>query len=113
VANFGSISAIGRSIERFLKARFHSAPSAGASTTSARLVRTEDFDPKTLGLIQTPFLSISMYRVDFNNTTRAGGSDVGNLDGRSHLPVGPHYLLVPVFEKTSERGTAHAVGCWK
>jgi len=71
VANFASISAIGRSIERFLKARFHSAPSAGGSTTSARLVRTEDFDPKTLGPIQTPFLSISMYRVDLNKTTRA------------------------------------------
>jgi hypothetical protein len=95
VANFASISAVGRSIERFLTASLLADPPVGGSTTSARLVRTEDFDPKNLGLIQKPFLSIFMYRVDFNKTTRAGWSAVGSLDGRSHLPVDLHFLLTP------------------
>jgi hypothetical protein len=95
VANFASLSAVSRSIERFLTASFLAEPPVGGSTTSARLVRTEDFDPKNLGLIQKPFLSIFMVRVDFNKTTRAGWSAIGSHDGRSHLPVDLHFLLTP------------------
>jgi hypothetical protein len=95
VANFASISAVGRSIERFLAASFLADPPVGGSMTTARLVRTEDFDPNNVGLIQKPFLSIFMYRVDFNKTTRAGWSAVGSLDGRSHLPLDLHFLLTP------------------
>ncbi len=96
MASFASLSAVGRSIERFLSACFLAdPPPVSGSTTSARLVRTEDFDPKNLGLIQKPFLSVFMYRVDFNKTTRAGWAAVGNLTGRGHLPVDLHFLLTP------------------
>lgn len=95
MANFASLSAVGRSVERFLTARFLADPPVSGSTTTARLIRTEDFDPKNIGLIQKPFLSIFLYRVDFNKVTRAGWSAVGSLDGHSHLPVDIHLLLTP------------------
>jgi hypothetical protein len=93
LANFVSVSAVGRSLERFLTAAFLSDPPIGTSTTIARLVRTEDFDLKNLGLVQKPFLSVFVYRVDFNKVMRAGWSAVGSLDGRPHLPVDLHVLL--------------------
>jgi hypothetical protein len=95
MANFASFSAVGLSLERFLSASFLADPPVSGSTTSARLVRTEDFDPKNLGLVQKPFLSIFTYRVDFNKTTRAGWSAVGHVQGRGHLPVDLHFLLTP------------------
>jgi hypothetical protein len=95
VANFASFSAVGLSLERFLSASFLADPPVSGSTTSARLVRTEDFDPTNLGLFPKPFLSIFAYRVDFNKTTRAGWSGVGHLDGRAHLPLDLHFLLTP------------------
>jgi hypothetical protein len=95
VANFASFSAVGLSLERFLSASFLADPPVSGSTTTARLVRTEDFDPKNLALIPKPFLSIFTYRVDFNKTTRAGWSAVGHLDGRARLPVDLHFLLTP------------------
>jgi len=95
VANFASISAVGRSIERFLSASFSNDQPLGpvGPNTVARLVRTEDFDPANLGLLARPFLSVFIYRVDFNKTTRAGWSAVGSLDGRSHLPLDLHFLV--------------------
>ncbi len=95
MANFASLSAVGRSIERFLTACFLADPPVDGSTTSARLVRTEDFEPNNLGALQKPFLSIFMYRVDFNKTTRAGWSAISSLDGRGHLPLDLHFLLTP------------------
>ena len=95
MANFASFSAVGLSLERFLTASFLADPPVSGSTTAARLVRTEDFDPKNLGLIPKPFLSIFAYRVDLNKATRAGWSAVGHLDGRGHLPVDLHFLLTP------------------
>jgi len=93
LANFVSVSAVGRSIERYLTACFLADPPVPGSTTGARLVRTEDFDLKNLGLIQKPFLSVFLYRVDFNKTMRASWSAVGSLDGRPHLPVDLHFLV--------------------
>ena len=95
MANFASFSAVGLSLERFLSASFLADPPVSASTTSARLVRTEDFSAKNLGFIPKPFLSIFAYRVDFNKTMRAGWSAAGHIDGRGHLPVDLHFLLTP------------------
>jgi hypothetical protein len=95
LANFASFSAVGLSLERFLSASFLADAPVSGSTTSARLVRTEDFDPKNVGLLPKPFLSVYAYRVDFNKATRAGWSAVGHLDGRGHLPVDLHFLLTP------------------
>lgn len=95
MAHFASISAVSRSIERFLTASFQADPPVSGSSTSARLVRTEDFEHNALLAFQRPFLSIFTYRVDFNKTTRAGWSAIGSLDGRSHLPLDLHFLLTP------------------
>jgi hypothetical protein len=95
VANSASFSAVGLSLERFLSAAFLAGPPVSGSTTSARLVRTEDFDPANLALVARPFLSLFAYRVDFNKVTRAGWSAVGHLDGRAHLPVDVHFLITP------------------
>jgi hypothetical protein len=95
VAHFASISAVGRSVERFLTASFQAEPPVSGSTTAARLVRTEDFEHNALLAFQRPFLSVFVYRVDFNKTTRAGWSAVASLDGRSRLPLDLHLLLTP------------------
>jgi hypothetical protein len=93
LANFASISALGKSIERLLTASFAGDPPI-SSTTRALLVRTEDFDPKNVAVaLAPPVLSIFMYRVDFNKAVRGAWSAVGSVDGRSHLPVDVHFLL--------------------
>jgi uncharacterized protein DUF4255 len=99
VANFGSISAVGVSIERFLNASFTEEQPLENGTTKAILVRTEDFDPaNTSSSLTRPSISVFLYRVDFNKTMRAGWSAVGNIDGRAHLPLDLHFLLTPWSE---------------
>jgi hypothetical protein len=96
MATFASISAVGKSLERYLNACFSDDPPIALKTTKAMLVRTEDLDPKNSDAqIPKPGLSIFLYRVDFNKTMRAGWSAVGHLDGKSHLPVDLHFLLTP------------------
>jgi hypothetical protein len=97
VANFASIAAAGRSLERFITAAFAEPPvPVQGSATRAVLVRTEDFDQATLNtVIQRPALSLFLYRVDFNKTMRAAWSAVGHHDGRAHLPLDLHFLITP------------------
>ena len=61
--------------------------------TRAVLIQTDDLDFGADSKIVRPALSILLYRVDFNKTTRAGWSSIGSKDGRSHLPLDLHYLL--------------------
>lgn len=96
MAGFGSVSAVGKSLERVLNAAFGEPggqPIAGQITT-ALLVRTEDFDTSNP---QSPIpqraLTIFLYRVDFNKTMRAAWSAVGSIDGKAHLPLDLHFLL--------------------
>lgn len=99
MADFTSIAAVGRSLERLLTACFKEPPvPVEGRTTRAVLVRTEDFKVTSSGqggAIPQNSISIFLYRVDFNKTTRAGWSAVGSMDGRAHLPVDLHYLLTP------------------
>jgi hypothetical protein len=95
VASFEGIAAAGKSIERLLSACFSEPPvPVAGKTTKAVLVQTEDFKSGA-GTIQPPALSVFMYRVDFNKTTRAAWSAVGSLDGRAHLPLDLHFLITP------------------
>jgi hypothetical protein len=95
LANFISISATGTSLVRLLNAAFAEPPvPVENKTTKAILVQTEDFDPENQK-IQRPALSIFLYRVDFNKTTRAAWSSVGGHDGRAHLPLDLHFLITP------------------
>jgi len=92
MASFSSISAVGKSIERFLAAAFTATPQVAGATVT--LVRTEDFDRKHQNqVIKPPCLTIFLYRVDFNKQVRASWSAVGSVDGRGHLPLDLHFLL--------------------
>jgi hypothetical protein len=93
MASFASVSAVGGSIERFLAAAFAADPPVEGSTTGARLVRSEDLESSNLRLFQKPFLSILLYRLDFNRTLRAGWSAVGSQDGIPHLPLDLHFII--------------------
>jgi hypothetical protein len=106
VANFFSIPAAGRSIERLLNTAFAQAPiPVPGRTTRANLVRTEDFDRTSIStIIVRPALSIFLYRVDFNKTMRAAWSGVTHQDGRSHLPLDLHFLLTPWGDNAEAEG---------
>lgn len=97
MANFASLAAAGRSLERLLTTAFAEPPlPVPGSVTRAVLVRTEDFDQSGLAtIIQRPALSLFLYRVDFNKTMRAAWSAVGHHDGRPHLPLDLHFLVTP------------------
>lgn len=95
MAGFGSVSAVGKSLERMLNAAFiEQQPISGVGqTTTALLVRTEDLDPANLQKLPPRALTIFLYRVDFNKAMRAAWSAVGSIDGKAHLPVDLHFLL--------------------
>ena len=97
MANFACIAATGKSIERLLNACFKETDPIPASPTrpKAVLIRSEDFEApgSTDSAIQSPALSIFLYRVDFNKAMRAGWSAVGSMEGRAYLPLDLHFLL--------------------
>jgi len=92
MAGFRAIAAAGKSIERLLNTGFDDDEPVTGKSTKAMLVQSNAFDP-TSGGLTFPALSIFLYRVEVNKTTRAAWSAVGSLDGRPHLPVDLHYLL--------------------
>ena len=92
VAGFGSIAAVGKSLEMVLNAGFSAVPPIDNENSRAQLIQTEDLDPAAQTLIR-PTVSILLYRVDFNKTMRASWSAAGAVDGNAHLPVDLHYLL--------------------
>jgi hypothetical protein len=95
VANFQCIAAAGKSLERLLNAGFQERSPIDDTEVNAVLIRTEDLEGVGGGntVIVPPALTLYLYRVDFNKTTRAGWSAVGSLDGRAHLPLDLHFLL--------------------
>lgn len=92
MAGFGSIAAVGKSLEMVLNAGFTAVPPITGETARAQLIQTEDLDPGSSFLIR-PTISILLYRVDFNKTMRASWSAIGSVDGKAHLPVDLHYLF--------------------
>jgi hypothetical protein len=94
MAGYRSVAAVGKSIEVLLNAAFNAEEPVDTHSTKAVLIQTDDLDfDAGSSAIQRPALSILLYRVDFNKTTRAGWSSVGSVDGRAHLPLDLHYLL--------------------
>jgi hypothetical protein len=95
VANFQCIAAAGKSLERLLNAGFQELSPIDDTEVTAVLIRTEDLEGVggANTVITPPALTLYLYRVDFNKTTRAGWSAVGSLDGRAHLPLDLHFLL--------------------
>jgi len=92
VAGFGSIAAVGKSLEMLLNARFSAVEPIAGENARAQLIQTEDLDPGSHFLVR-PTVSILLYRVDFNKTMRASWSAAGATDGKAHLPVDLHYLF--------------------
>ena len=93
MAGFRSIGAVGRSLETLLNAAFTVTPPVEDGTTRAVLIQTDDLALHTDSLIVRPALSILLYRIDFNKTTRASWSAVGAAEGGPRLPLDLHFLL--------------------
>jgi Pvc16 N-terminal domain len=92
MAGFGSIAAVGKSIEMVLNAAYAASEPVDTAQTRAVLIQTDDLEV-TASTIVRPGLSILLYRVDFNKTMRASWSATGQVEGRAHLPLDLHYLL--------------------
>jgi hypothetical protein len=94
VANFRSIAAAGASLERLLNRCFEQAEPVADRTTRAVLVRTEDLRNVGAGqVVNPPAVSLFLYRVTSDGTTRAAWSAVGHQDDSAHLPLDLHFLL--------------------
>jgi hypothetical protein len=94
MANFASIAAAARSVERLLNAGFDEEQPIAGKRTRAFLVRTSDFEPEALPTsLPPPALSIFPYWVNVNRTVRSGWSAVGSLDGVAHLALDLHFLI--------------------
>jgi hypothetical protein len=94
MAGFGSIAATGQSIVRYLNHCFDLEQPLDSERTTARLLRTEQFDRSAqVDGISGHTLSVFLYRIDFNKAMRAAWSGAGSVDGRAHLALDLHYLL--------------------
>jgi Pvc16 N-terminal domain len=95
MANFLSVSAVGKSLERLLNACFERDKSMFHKQPKAVLVRAEDLDvgDNQASIITPPALSIFVHRLEVNATMRAAWSGVSELDGQVHLPLDLHVLL--------------------
>jgi hypothetical protein len=113
LADFLSIAAAARSLERYLNHCFDEEEPIDGRNTSAVLVRTNDFTSGGSDLIVEPALSIFVYRVDFNRTMRAAWSAVGSREGRARLPLDLYLLLTPWAENADFelRILGRAMGC--
>jgi hypothetical protein len=99
LADYLSIAAAARSIERLLNHAFDEEEPVPGKQTKAVLVRTGDLDPgASVDLIVEPALSIFVYRIDFNRTLRSAWSAVGSQDGRAYLPLDLYFLITPWAE---------------
>ena len=99
MADFQSLAAVGRSIQRFLNLHFEQQEPVPGKNTKAVVVRTEDLQTNAASTaIGSPALSIFLYRVDYNRVMRAAWSAVGSQDGHAHLPLDLHFLLTPWAE---------------
>jgi hypothetical protein len=97
MAGFECLAATGTSIVRLLNSCFEEVNPIAGSTTRPRvvLIRTEDLESvgQEGSVLRAPALSVFIYRVGFNQATRAGWSAVGSQEGRAHLPLDVHFLI--------------------
>ncbi len=86
MAGFGSIAAVGKSVELAL---------VGLGVFSENVPRPHPVpkSARTPPFLVRPTVSLLLYRVDFNKTMRANWSAIGSVDGKAHLPVDLHYLF--------------------
>ncbi|MDX2418964.1 MAG: DUF4255 domain-containing protein [Xanthomonadales bacterium] len=94
MADFTSIAAVSSSLVRYLDLCFREQEPVNGKVTAVRLVRTEDLNRDISPLITLPSLSVFLYRVDFNKVMRAAWSAVSRYDGKPHLPLDLHFLLI-------------------
>jgi hypothetical protein len=114
LADFLSLAATARSVERYLNHCFAGGQPVEGRQTTAVLVQTADFETSARSnQIVEPALSIFVYRVDFNRTMRAAWSATGSLEGRARLPLDIYLLLTPWAENADFelRILGRAMGC--
>jgi len=102
MADFTSIAAVCSSIVRYLDFSFRQIQPVSGKTTTVRLVRTEDLNRESSILISPPTLSLFLYRVDLNKVMRAAWSAASQYDGRTHLPLDLHFLLIAWGENADQ-----------
>jgi hypothetical protein len=96
MAGFGSVAAVGKSLERMLNRAFAERQPIENRQARAVLVRTDDMKPLNVpNAIGDNALSIFLYRVDFDRTMRAAWSAAGVGEGRGQLALALHFLLTP------------------
>lgn len=98
MADFRSIAAAGKTIERSLNEGFAALePVSDLIPTQAVLAQPEDLASAGANgsRLAIPGLSIFLYRIDVNSAVRASWSAYGSNRGTSHLPLDLHYLLTP------------------
>lgn len=96
MADFLSVAAAARSVERLLGLGFAEEQPVDGQQTTAKLIRTADLEMGARAeAIVEPMLSIFIYRVDVNRTMRAAWSSVGSHEGRSRLPLDLYLLMTP------------------
>lgn len=96
MASYLALSAAAKSVVDVLGACFREEQPLGATRPcTAAVVRTTDFELADGTGIPDTGVSIFVYRVDVNETTRAAWSAVGGEEGRSQLPLDLHFLLTP------------------
>lgn len=105
MTDYDSMASTGRSIARLLNAAFiEDNPHPLGATTSAVLIRSEDFSVLAQGRVeestalQPPAISVFCYRVDVNRTMRGPWSAVAHYEQRPSLPLEMHFLLTPWAE---------------
>ena len=92
MAGFAGIGAVSTSIARLLRLAFEETQPIAGAQTRVVLIRTDDLDLKKDTEIVFPALSLLLYRVDFDKTTRAAWSARGAEEDRAYLPLDLHYL---------------------
>jgi hypothetical protein len=92
MAGFPAVGAVGSSVARLLTRAFEEAPPIAGDRTRVVVIRTNDLDVEKDTEIVLPALSLLLYRVDFDKTTRSAWATRGAEEGRAYLPLDLHYL---------------------
>lgn len=96
MADFQGLAAVGKSIVSLLDACFaEEEPVSSDQPASAILATTEDLKDGDSSSLPSTGVSVFIYRVDVDATTRAAWSSVSAVEGVSQLPLNLSFLLTP------------------
>ncbi len=110
MASYRALASVGKSVAALLDACFREElPLGPTRPAQAKLVSARDFEAGEGSELPDTGVSVFVYRVDVNETTRAAWSAVASLDGTSQLPLDLHFLLTPWASNAEDELTL--LGC--